>query len=119
MTIKCPSCKRKIADKQYHKGFSGLGILYCEKKSATLKFNTYNPNYVKLVGDKHPWSLNTEEKHKVEQHISPLPSGDRFLFDAHPICPYCNFNLQSVLEDEMHYIEVGYVIDADIEDVWI
>ena len=119
MSIKCPFCKELVADKQYHIGFSGIGILYCKTKSSTLKFDTYNPNYTNLVGEKHPWALDAEEKNKIEQHLKPLSSGDRFFFDAPPLCPHCLSNLRSLLKDEMHYIEVGQIIDADKEKVWI
>jgi len=40
-------------------------------------------------------------------------------FDAPPRCPYCNCSLSGLLKDKMHYIEIGDVVDADKQDIWL
>jgi hypothetical protein len=121
--INCSACGQvtTIAQKhQFHGGFSNRGFLYCDCCSAILEFDTYNPKYTAIVGDKHPWSLNSEEKQRVEDGLKPCAygKGGRFRFDALPRCPACNESLPDLLKDEFHYVEIGKVIDADNEDVW-
>ena len=121
MEIKCSACSQitKVAQEyQFHAGFSNRGFLYCDSFPAILEFDTYNPKYVAIVGDKHPWSLNSEEKRRVEDALKPCRNEGRFRFDALPRCPVCNQTLPDLLKDEMHYVEIGDVIDADKEDAW-
>ena len=123
MEISCPGCGRTIILKQpyqYHAGFSDRGFLYCDSCSGLVTFSTYNPFYVRLVGEKHPWSLNQDEKQKVEDHLQPCCGGaGHYRFDAPPRCPYCNCSLSELLIDKMHYIEIGDVVDADKQDIWL
>lgn len=124
MNLKCPHCKKNICIKQkypYHIGFSNRGVLYCNLCPNLLKFDTYNPFFISVLDEQHihPWALTSEEKRKVESHLKLCPCGGRFRFDAYPRCPHCNENIQSLLPDDIHFIEFGKVIDADKEDVWI
>jgi len=122
MEISCPHCSKVIRLRQknpYHAGFSNQGFMYCDSCSATLEFGSYNQEYVKIVGDKHPWMLSTEEKAKVEDHLRPCACGGRFRFDALPRCPFCDCELAAVLPDKMHFIEIGTVVNADKDSsVW-
>lgn len=122
MEIKCSVCGRVTLvaqEYQFHAGFSNRGFLYCESCPAILEFDSYNPKYVAIVGDKHPWSLNSEEKKRVEDALKPCGKEGRFRFNAFPRCPFCNEILPNLLKDKIHYIEIGDVIDADKEDAWI
>lgn len=122
MNLKCPHCFNLIDLKQkypYHAGFSNQGFLYCNLCPNILEFGSYNCYYVSLIGDKHPWMLTIEEKKKVEDHLKPCPCGGHFRFDAYPRCPHCRENIQSLLPDKIHFLEIGKVIDADKENVWI
>ena len=122
MEITCLSCGQVTYIKQeypYHAGFSNLGFLYCDSHPTIIEFDSYNPNYLAIVGEKHPWSLDFEEKKRVEDALKPYFKGGRFRFSAHPRCPLCNEPLFDLLKDEMHFIEIGEVIDADTEDVWL
>ena len=121
MEINCLACGKTttIAQKHpYHAGFSSRGFLYCDSNSAILEFDTYNARYMSIVGDKHPWSLNLEEKTLVENALKPFVLGGRFRFDALPRCPKCNEPLPQLLNDNIHFVEIGKVIDADKEDAW-
>ena len=121
MEVKCSVCGQvtKIPQEYpYHAGFSGRGFLYCDSHSAILEFDPYNPKYTEIVGDKHPWSLNDEEKKRVEEALKPYSRGGRFRFNALPRCPFCNEPLRDLLKDDIHFVEIGEVIDADKEDVW-
>ena len=122
MEIICAACGQTTTIQQdypFNAGFSSRGFLYCDSNSAILEFDTYNARYTALVGDKHPWSLNSEEKACVESALKPYAEGGNFLFGALPRCPKCNATLPELLDDEMHFVEIGKVIDADKEDVWL
>ena len=121
MKIKCSSCGQVTSIAQehaYHAGFSNRGFLYCDSFPAILEFNTYNPKYTAIVGDIHPWSLDSKQKNQIEDSLKPYAKGGRFRFGALPRCPICNEPLTNLLADEFHFIELGEVIDADVEDVW-
>ena len=122
MEIKCSSCGQVTSIAQeyaYHSGFSTRGFLYCDNCPAILDFDPYNPKYIAIVGDKHPWSLNSEEKKRVEDVLKPCAKGGRFRFGALPRCPACNEQLTDLLKDDIHFVEIGNVIDADKEDAWL
>lgn len=122
MEVKCPSCGRvtTISQKQpYHAGFSGRGFLYCDSYPAILEFDSYNAKYTAIVGDKHPWALNSDEKRRVEEALKPYNKGGRFRFGALPRCPACNEPLPHLLKDDIHFVEIGTVVDADKEDAWV
>ncbi len=122
MEICCAACGvvTKIPQKYaYHAGFSNRGFLYNDSRPSILKFSPYDSKYVATVGDKHPWALNEEEKDKVEKALKPDPSGGHFRFNAYPRCPECNAELPEILPDNVHFIEIGDVIDGDIEGIWL
>jgi hypothetical protein len=122
MEIKCSACGRITTIAQeypYHVGFSNRGFLYCDSYPAILEFDTYNQRYTAVVGDKHPWALNSEEKKRVEDALKPYAKGGYFRFGALPRCPTCNEPLPDLLKDDIHFVEIGKVIDADKEDVWL
>lgn len=119
MMLTCPHCGKKIRLRQqylYHAGFSNQGFLYCDSCPAILVFGSYNPNYVRIVGDKHPWMLSQEEKKRVEAHLTHCHCQGRFRFEAYPRCPHCAGDLHSLLPDKMHFIAVGDVLDADQDE---
>jgi hypothetical protein len=103
----------------YHAGFSNVGFLYCDSYAGMVKFDSYNPAYVRIVGDKHPWALSEKEKRRVEAHLKPCPRGGRYRFGALPRCPICNEPLPNLLKDPISFVEVGEVVDGDKNDVWL
>lgn len=123
MEIKCSDCGKTakiVQEYPYHAGFGNQGFLYCDTCPAILEFDSYNPKYRAIVGDKHPWSLNSEEKKRVEDALKPCDDGGRFRFDALPRCPACNALLPDLLKDNVHFVEIGKVIDADKDlSVWL
>jgi hypothetical protein len=121
MEVNCSACGSitKISQKKpYHAGFSTRGFLYNDSRPAIMEFSPYSPKYIAIVGDKHPWALNDEEKNKIEEAIKPDPDGGQFRFSALPRCPECNAELPDLLPDNVHFVEIGDVIDGDKEEVW-
>lgn len=122
MEIKCSACGKITSIAQeypYHAGFSSRVFLYCDSCPAILEFSTYDPKFKAVVGDKDPWALNSEEKKRLEDALKPCGKGGRFRFGALPRCPECNEPLPDLLQDDIHFIEIGKVIDADKEDAWL
>ncbi len=123
MEVTCPNCNEVTSlmqGYQYHAGFSNRGFLYCDACPTILKFGVYNPGYVAIVGNKHPWTLDRNEKRQVESALRHCgcADGGRFRFGALPRCPQCNAQLTDLLSDDIHFVEIGAVIDGDKEDVW-
>lgn len=119
MELTCPHCGRVIKLKQkhfYHAGFNDRGFLYCDTNAGIFEFSSFNSNYERLAGNKHPWTLDEVEKGQLETHISPCPCGGRFRFDAYPRCPYCRGDLTTLLPDKIHFIEIGDVVDGDKDE---
>lgn len=123
MEIKCSACGQVtsiVQEYQYHAGFSGLVFLYCDSCPAILEIDVYDPNLTAIVvGAKDFWALSSEEKKRVEDGLKPCAKGGRFRFGALPRCPACNEPLPDLLKDDIHFVEIGTVIDADKEDVWL
>ena len=123
MIITCPNCLRKIELLQkgfYHAGFSNLGFLYCNTCTNILEFSSFNINYTRIVGNKHPWMLDESEKAIIERHLAPCPCEGRFSFNAYPRCPFCKGSLSSIIPDTIHFLEIGDVIDGDNNrNVWL
>jgi hypothetical protein len=122
MKIKCSSCGQvtRIAQEYpYHAGFSSRVFLYCDSCPAILELSSYDSKFNAVIGGKDPWALSSEEKKRVENALKPCEKGGRFRFDALPRCPACNALLPDLLKDNLHFIEIGEVTDADKEDVWL
>jgi len=122
MKIKCSACGQitSIAQEyQYHAGFSSRVFLYCDSCPAILELSSYDPKLTAIVGGKDLWSLNSKDKKRVEDALKPCDKGGRFRFDALPRCPACNEPLPDLLKSDIHFVEIGKVIDADKEDAWL
>lgn len=122
MKIECSSCGKvtNIAQEyQYHAGFSNRVFLYCDSCPAILEFSTYDKKFMTVVGDKDPWALSAEVKKRLEEALKPCTGGGRFRFGVLPRCPACNEPLPDLLSDDFYFVEIGTVIDADKEDVWL
>jgi hypothetical protein len=92
MDVKCNACDRRIEFSQpyvYHAGFGDSGFLYDEAGTCTLVWSSYDPTYVDLVGQCHPWALSAEQRSIVEEALGLAPSGGRWLFANPPRCTFC------------------------------
>lgn len=121
MDIDCPSCKKKVELDQryfYHAGRSNQGFLYCDRDSTVLVFSTYDPTYVRIVGEVHPWMLDLDQRAEVEEHLISCSCGGSFSFNNPPLCPHCGGSLQPAVPSPMHYVIVNRLIDGDHEPVW-
>ena len=92
MNLRCPACGSDIAFEQpyaYHAGFSNQGFLYNDAGNATLVWSSFDPYYVALVGDVHPWMLDPDKRTSFEGALTPAPDGGAWRFANPPRCPAC------------------------------
>lgn len=121
MDICCPVCNVSFhidQPYQYHAGFGNQGFLYCDSCPNLVVFGSYDPEYVKIIQSKHPWTLNEAEKERVESRLRHCSCGGRFRFTAAPRCPLCNAPIPSILRDFIHYVETGRRFDSEKESIW-
>jgi hypothetical protein len=117
-TSTCPNCQEQFQYERYHSGFGNEGYLYCDSDSTVATWNTYDPEYVALVGDIHPWMLSESSKHKVERSIMDCPSGGHFRFNAKPRCPNCLFEMPELATDPIYFVTTGKRISGDVQRIW-
>ena len=83
IVVTCPECGFDNVFQQpypYHAGLANQGFLYNEAGNCTLTWSSFDPDYVAIAGQKHPWALNEPERHELENRLSPAPDGTRWLF---------------------------------------
>ena len=89
---RCPGCSRELSFDQsygFHAGFSNLGFLYDETGQHAFVWSSFDPDYVVLAGEKHPWTLDSADRARVEASLRPSPSGRRWGFSFPARCPSC------------------------------
>lgn len=121
MNIECPNCRKRVELNQphfYHAGRSNQGFLYCDRDSTILVFSSFDPRYVRIAGDVHPWMLGHDQMAEVEEHLIKCPCGGSFAFSNPPRCPHCGGSLIRALPSRMHYVIAGRLIDGDREPIW-
>jgi hypothetical protein len=108
---KCPSCHADLPfDRSYgfHAGHADLGFLYDETGLHVFVWSCLDPDYVALVGDKNPWTLDLQEQGLVESRLLPAPSGKRWAFSNPARCPMC----QRPISDPMMKTRMGLAFDG-------
>ena len=116
LIIACPKCAFKNVFKQpyaYHAGFGNQGFLYNESGNCTLTWDSYDPDYVEVVGRKHPWGLTATERHRLEGSLAPAPDGSRWLFQNSARCMKCGHPISEPITDTIYYLRYEGSVDAD------
>ena len=107
LIIHCESCQADIAFDQpypHHAGFGNQGFLYDESGTSTLVWNSYDPAYIGIVGDQHPWALGPADQTKLESILVPAPSGGRLAFENPARCPRCRHAIRGPMMREISYL---------------
>jgi hypothetical protein len=104
--VHCEQCGHDNAldqDNFLHAGFGDVGFLYNEAGTQTLIWSTFDPAYVKIVGEHHPWALNPEQRAALEDALRPAPTGGRWLFANPPRCVKCGSAVGTSIIDGIYY----------------
>lgn len=91
--VKCSKCGYENIFNQpypYHAGLGNQGFLYNEKGNCTLIWDSYDPDYIAIVGESHPWTLDRDQQKKLEELLE-LDPGGRWLFKNPARCAKCQF----------------------------
>ena len=118
---RCPKCRGRwkgIVRGPYHSGFSNIGVAYCDQCSGTLVFESYSPEYGKIVKDTHPWCLSNDERREVERHFTSCKCGGSFHFDIAPCCPNCRLELPIPTDPILKYFVEPVLQEVNGDRVW-
>ena len=119
LSIPCPSCGRTLRAERLHAGFSNLGYLYAATDSTVLTWDTADPDYRRIVGEKHPWMLSPHEQAAVEAAIRPDIAGGPYRFENTPSCPHCGGKLPKLGSPSREYLVVtGDRLDSATDAIW-
>jgi len=106
--VACKSCGFENIFNQkypYHAGFSNIGFLYNDEGNLTLTWDSYDPDYQRVVGEAHPWGLSKEQQDKLESVLKPAPFGGNWSFKNVPRCSQCHKPIgQSINENIYCYV---------------
>jgi hypothetical protein len=69
----CPHCQVELRYEQVHTGFNNTGFAYCGLDGTLLVWDTFDPKYIAVVGDQHPWTLDRTGQASVERHLAACP----------------------------------------------
>ena len=117
-TIQCSHCEHENAFAQpypYHAGFGNQGFLYNEAGNRTLIWNSYDPEYVAIVGNCHPWALAEEQQRKLEDCLLPDSDG-RWLFGNPARCLQCGQPISEPMNKNIYYLDYKGSTDVDPTD---
>ena len=104
--VRCSNCEHEIQFDQpyaYHAGFGNQGFLYDDAGTCTLVWSSFDLAYVALVGECHPWALNSEQQELVEDRLKRAPGGGAWRFSNPPRCPSCSEPIGEPIGNSIHY----------------
>jgi hypothetical protein len=107
VAIGCISCGHHNTFEQpypIHAGFSNQGFLYNDEGNLTLVWSSFDPAYVAIVGDKHPWVLTAEERALFEGALRPTPSGGKWQFMNPARCLKCTNLISGPITQTIYYL---------------
>jgi hypothetical protein len=109
LEVDCLQCGAQNVFSQpyaYHAGFGDTVFLYNEAGNCTLAWGTYDPEYIRLIGDADAWQPTPAVQAELEARLPPSPHGDRWGF-AHPArCLTCRAAIRDpMIKGERYYLE--------------
>lgn len=116
--VLCPHCGHHSEYDKFHAGFGNQGYMYCDSDCTLVTWSAFDSRFVRLVGSKHSWMLNNDERKLVEESILDCPCGGRFTFNSNPRCPKCNCELPQTPSDSIYFLILGMRIDGEKQSVW-
>ena len=118
-TITCRKCGHVNVFEQpyaYHAGFGNQGFLYNDEGNLTLTWSSFDPDYVKIVGESHPWMLTEEKRIALEEWLPPAPKGGRWRFKNSGRCLKCQSEIIDPIGRNIYYVLYqGSVVVDDLD----
>jgi hypothetical protein len=115
----CPHCHADLRFERFHTGFNNTGYAYCDVDGSLLVWGSYDPRYVAIVGEQHPWMLDAAGRASVEAHLARCPCGGRFGMANPPRCPRCTEPIRELLSDSIYFADFGDCLDPERDDLWV
>jgi hypothetical protein len=115
----CPHCRTDLRFEQVQTGFNNTGYAYCNLDGILLVWDTFDPKYVEVVGDQHPWTLDGLSRAAVEAKLAACPCGGRFGMANPPRCPTCNEPLRDLLPDRIYFADFGRRLNPALDHLWL
>lgn len=103
----CKKCRFDAVfeqDNPYHAGFANQGFLYADSGTRTLVWSSFDPAYVALIGDKHPWGLSGIDQQKLESQLLLAPDGGAWRFENPARCPQCAQPIADSILSTIYYL---------------
>lgn len=107
LKVKCKQCGRENVFDQpyaYHAGFGNQGFLYDDAGKLTLTWSSYDPAYVAVVGQTHPWALTQSDRDRLESRFRDAPSGGRWRFRNPARCVHCGGQISDSILHTVYYL---------------
>ncbi len=114
--LKCPKCGETILFNQpypYHAGFGNQGFLYNKTGNSTLVWSSFDTDYGKIVGEKHPWTLTDADRKRIEEALLPSPDGSPWGFEYPARCSACGSKIADAIGQTIYYYFFDGGIDLD------
>ena len=114
--IACKKCGHQNPFSQpypFHAGFANQGFLYNDAGNLTLVWSSFDEAYEDIVGNKHPWALNEEDRSKLEEMLMLAPSGGHWSFSNPARCLQCGNPIKEPMEKDISYLFYDGSINAD------
>jgi hypothetical protein len=115
MKDKCKYCGFELEfDQPYpiHAGFSNEGFMYSDDGKQTLVWSSFDPDYILIVGDKHPWTLNDNERNKFELSLCPSSLCSNWSFRNSIRCVHCHQPYSGPITETIYYYQYKQTIDT-------
>ena len=108
MIVRCSACGHENSFAQpyaYHAGFANQGFLYNDAGNRTLVWSSFDPAWEGLVGQVHPWTLESSGWARVEAALNPLPDGTTWKANNPPRCEECRAAIgRAIADGEIYYL---------------
>jgi hypothetical protein len=117
-SARCPNCRHDLQYERIHAGFSDLGYMYCDRDEAVVTWDSYDRRYTSVVGEKHPWVLDDDDRGRGEAALGACPFGGTFSFRNAPRCPRCDGELPDLAVDPTYFVVLGRRLDAAKDRIW-
>lgn len=92
----------------FHAGFSNSGFLYNEAGNEVFAWSSFDPDYMAIVGEHHPWTLTPDQQRMVEAALLPSEGGGAWRFSNPARCLKCGAPISGPMSETI----MGLALDG-------